>query len=233
MNDELPDWWTKAKKMWVEDDALTPDREGICEAWKRLFGRERDNESLKEVYDAGDAIVLYLSGRVNACYSYPGNNEIRLYVPAAPKVFCNCIGCGQRHEISNGQTVPPGWRAFTVAHWPNGNPEAQALGPLYLRICDACEEKMDRGPSLVEPSDATVLEGDGPVSSEKLRGEMFAAGWMVGVHNDYRLGGVFHTFWLFTHPSGHYVKGEGKTYRKALAEAVAAKRQLEDAGLIK
>ena len=40
-------------------------------------------------------------------------------------------------------------------------------------------------------------------------------GWMVAVHNDYRLNGVFHTFWLFTKGS-HSVKGEGLTDAEAL-----------------
>jgi hypothetical protein len=34
-------------------------------------------------------------------------------------------------------------------------------------------------------------------------------GWSVAVHNDYRLDGLAMTFWLFTHPDGRWVKGEG------------------------
>ena len=33
-------------------------------------------------------------------------------------------------------------------------------------------------------------------------------GWMVAVHNDYRLGGEHRTFWLFTHVNGTWIKGE-------------------------
>jgi hypothetical protein len=40
-------------------------------------------------------------------------------------------------------------------------------------------------------------------------------GWMVAVHNDYRLNGVFHTFWMFTRGS-RCVKGEGRTDAEAL-----------------
>ena len=40
--------------------------------------------------------------------------------------------------------------------------------------------------------------------------------WSVGIHNDYYVKGKFHTFWLFTHPSGKFVKGEGRTDREAL-----------------
>lgn len=41
-------------------------------------------------------------------------------------------------------------------------------------------------------------------------------GWMVAVHNDYRVAGKFQTFWLFTHPDGKYVKGEGSTDEAAV-----------------
>lgn len=42
-------------------------------------------------------------------------------------------------------------------------------------------------------------------------------GWSVAVHNDYRLNGEPMTFWLLTHPSGRWVKGEGNTDEMALA----------------
>lgn len=49
-------------------------------------------------------------------------------------------------------------------------------------------------------------------------------GWMVAVHNDYRLGGALHTFWLFT--KGEWaVKGEGQTDYEALAQVV---KRVED-----
>lgn len=49
-----------------------------------------------------------------------------------------------------------------------------------------------------------------------------AAGWSVAVHNDYRLNGEPHTFWLFTHPDGRWVKGEGRTDDEALTRALTA-----------
>jgi cytochrome c556 len=48
-----------------------------------------------------------------------------------------------------------------------------------------------------------------------------AAGWAVAVHNDYRLNGEPHTFWLFT-KDGRAVKGEGKTDAEALSQVRAA-----------
>jgi hypothetical protein len=40
-------------------------------------------------------------------------------------------------------------------------------------------------------------------------------GWSVAVHNDYRMGGIPHTFWLFT-KDGRAVKGEGLSDAEAL-----------------
>jgi hypothetical protein len=53
-----------------------------------------------------------------------------------------------------------------------------------------------------------------------------AEGWAVAVHNDYRLAGVPHTFWLFT-KGDHAVKGEGKSDSEALSKVRLAlyKRQ--------
>ncbi len=46
-------------------------------------------------------------------------------------------------------------------------------------------------------------------------------GWTVAGHNDYRLHGATYTFWLFTHPDGRWVKGEGKTDAEALNQVRA------------
>lgn len=42
-----------------------------------------------------------------------------------------------------------------------------------------------------------------------------AQGWAVAVHNDYRLNGISHTFWLFT-KGNLCIKGEGLTGAAAL-----------------
>lgn len=44
-------------------------------------------------------------------------------------------------------------------------------------------------------------------------------GWRVAVHNDYSLNGEFHTFWLFTHANGRWIKGEGRSDAEALSRA--------------
>jgi hypothetical protein len=54
-----------------------------------------------------------------------------------------------------------------------------------------------------------------------------ASGWTVAAHNDYRLNGKSYTFWLFTHPNGTWIKGEGATDEEAL---IAAEAMLECRG---
>lgn len=46
-------------------------------------------------------------------------------------------------------------------------------------------------------------------------------GYMVAVHNDYKLKGKLRTFWLFTHPkSGTFLKGEGSTDEWAVGDVI-------------
>ncbi len=56
-----------------------------------------------------------------------------------------------------------------------------------------------------------------PADSQSTPDDIRAAGWMVAVHNDYRLNGELHTFWLFT-KDDRAVKGEGKSDAEALNE---------------
>jgi hypothetical protein len=46
--------------------------------------------------------------------------------------------------------------------------------------------------------------------------DLRAAGWTVAVHNDYWQHGELYTFWLLTHPSGRWLKGEGLSDAEAL-----------------
>lgn len=48
-----------------------------------------------------------------------------------------------------------------------------------------------------------------------------AHGWSVGVHNDYMLGGVSHTFWLFT-KGNRCAKGEGRDDSAAIRQVYQA-----------
>lgn len=72
--------------------------------------------------------------------------------------------------------------------------------------------------------DISEDEAEGIAALRALRSD----GWTVAVHNDYRLNGEPHTFWLFTHPSGRWLKGEGRTdgiaLRSCIVQAAAPKR---------
>ena len=76
--------------------------------------------------------------------------------------------------------------------------------------------------------EAGVLEG-GERAEEKARkaaeertpDDLRAMGWSVAVHNDYRINGEPHTFWLFTKDE-RAVKGEGHTDADALNQIRAA-----------
>lgn len=61
-----------------------------------------------------------------------------------------------------------------------------------------------------------VWETPNSASPDDLR----AKGWMVAVHNDYRLGAELYTFWLFT-KDHRCVKGEGRTDAEALNQVRA------------
>jgi len=64
-----------------------------------------------------------------------------------------------------------------------------------------------------QDADLTI---DATAGAEKLLADLRRAGWRVGVHSDYRLDGKDMTFWLLTHESGLYVKGEASTDLGAL-----------------
>lgn len=51
--------------------------------------------------------------------------------------------------------------------------------------------------------------------------DLRAQGLTVAVHNDYKMDGEAHTFWLFTDASGMSFKGEGKTDAEALNQVRA------------
>lgn len=112
----------------------------------------------------------------------------------------------------------------------------------HLSECDACQrthlELMDKhvGPGAGSPlrsESPEVIEcvralvDAGIISADPETGrppaltpvdKMRAKGWTVAVHNDYRLNGRHHTFWLFT--NGDYAaKGEGSTDDEAIQRA--------------
>ena len=68
------------------------------------------------------------------------------------------------------------------------------------------------------PTLADLIATDWISDLERLREH----GWMVAAHNDYTLNGTRMTFWLFTHGSGRYVKGEGSSDAVAVYQAFCA-----------
>lgn len=53
---------------------------------------------------------------------------------------------------------------------------------------------------------------------ETILANLRSAGWRVAVHNDYMQNAACMTFWLFTHPSGLFIKGEGYGDLEALEQ---------------
>lgn len=64
-----------------------------------------------------------------------------------------------------------------------------------------------------------------PSHTEDSPNDLRAVGWSVAVHNDYRLNGVAHTFWLMTRGE-IALKGEGRTDAEALNQIRARARAL-------
>ena len=109
------------------------------------------------------------------------------------------------------------------------HPPAQASGEpvtwqvlhsgTWREILHPCDPEYWRGRGF----DVRPLYAHPPAQASESGGEdLRAAGWLVAVHNDYRLNGEPHTFWLWTHPDGRWIKGEGRTDADALAQCRAA-----------
>jgi len=56
--------------------------------------------------------------------------------------------------------------------------------------------------------------------------ELRQRGWVVAVHNDYKLQGNLHTFWLFT-KGAYCAKGEGQSDEEALAQVLVQVQEIE------
>ena len=67
-----------------------------------------------------------------------------------------------------------------------------------------------------------------PIPTLHLLNELRRKGWDVAVHNDYRVNGERHTFWLLTNAeTGRFVKGEGTEDRFAIMECYKQIVELE------
>jgi hypothetical protein len=74
-------------------------------------------------------------------------------------------------------------------------------------------------------------EGDDAMDDLDMLALLRKQGWRVAVHNDYRQHGMDCTFWLLTHPSGRWVKGEGVSDALALDQALRAVSQAQRVGV--
>lgn len=71
---------------------------------------------------------------------------------------------------------------------------------------------------------------DADAASTKLAG-LRGRGWAVAVHNDYRLAGVAHTFWLMTKGDAA-AKGEGTSDLEALIRLEAEIARIEAGDIV-
>ena len=81
----------------------------------------------------------------------------------------------------------------------------QSLASMHLPDCP-------RGPGFVSSISPGAFE---------LLGDLRRAGWRVAVHNDYSYKGTVFTFWLFTHATGVFSRGEGSTDLEALRQVIS------------
>lgn len=86
---------------------------------------------------------------------------------------------------------------------------AQTLLPA---LADALESEQERA----QVAEVRGREAGSVGVAEATLARLRAVGWAVAAHNDYWQADGFHTFWLFTHPSGRWVKGEGVSDAEAL-----------------
>lgn len=111
------------------------------------------------------------------------------------------VAADMMRQIKNMVTspeIPVYWRV--PLEW-----EVRALGSEdWIRVAAYCRIAVGKPPSMLK--------------------EIRARGWMVACHNDYKWHGTLMTFWLFTHPNGQWVKGEGVTDEEALVNAMALMR---------
>jgi hypothetical protein len=68
-----------------------------------------------------------------------------------------------------------------------------------------------------------------PATVEGILSTLRGSGWQVAIHNDYHLNGVAHTFWLFTHSTGIWIKGEGISDLEALSFIIIQINAIQEA----
>lgn len=115
------------------------------------------------------------------------------------------------------------------------NPQSVAAGPTgYSFGCPDCGSLLGEYHKAACPRSsgpgATVVTSISPGPFELLT-DLRRAGWKVAVHNDYSYKGQVFTFWLFTHGTGVFVKGEGATDLDALRDCISEIKRRKLQGL--
>ena len=90
-----------------------------------------------------------------------------------------------------------------------------------MRFRDLCGKMIQRcvyGPVVLPPLDHKPIASPW-ISVDDHLSRFRHNGWTIAVHNDYKLEGTDYTFYLLTHPSGVWAKGEGTTDGAALTAA--------------
>lgn len=130
-----------------------------------------------------------------------------------------------RLEAHMTGSTPPQGEETSYAAFRDGFRAGQSRGqrpPFGIGDAAACDEAWADYWQFRRPAELPSTPSSLPIAPDHVL-TMRADGWTVAVHNDYRLNGEFHTFWLWTHAaSGRFVKGEGKSDAEALAACVEA-----------
>ncbi len=166
-------------------------------------------------------------------YNNPGINAVRLaYVEAVARAesaeasLARVVDALRTAEaaladIGDADREPEDDVAWCEARAAEALPKVRAaLLPAKVEACAdpaACDAQGCRNPLGRCEEAVPAIDVELPPTVDDLR----AMGLSVAVHNDYRLNGQPHTFWLFTDASGMSYKGEGKTDAEALAQVRA------------
>ena len=108
-------------------------------------------------------------------------------------------------EINHTPKMTPDKCAEIIRrHYPNDGNEA-----CYRVQLELAEKELNKRPEWC----------DNDLQLCALLRHLRGTGWSVAVHNDYVQDRKRYTFWLFTHPIGKWIKGEGETDYLAVQQA--------------
>lgn len=142
--------------------------------------------------------------------------------------------------ITHGWDTVPGYIEASLTHLKRSEKEQRlrpTMGPKQFIVnepdlVEVCRVLSDRAPALAKAFEEVCRSQElSPGPASHLQGHLITIrklGWSVAVHNDYKLNGDNFTFWLFTHPSGKFIKGEGRTDAEALSLIISQLEKSHD-----